>query len=349
MVNSKIKNIAKTFGYQLLLPAEKGIDWDIAVAIAMEIAQKQPLISGEYEEIYNEIICIVDPILEEITQYEAKKHIPLVFDRNEWIVTTVESMKTMFKDIIDEYWENLENNLESSQKRNFVKKITKSTITSEIGLLIGYLSNKVLAQYDMLVPERKDSYLYFIEPNIQMRQKQLGLESSLFRFWITLHELAHKYQFDNNPWIKQYYFKLIEAAKEVINKPEKENNKASFGLFLTSSNRELISKIQAFMSLIEGYADFIMFTAAKRLPDYERTAPIFLNRKSGGPVKEVFNKMLGFDLKLNQYKTGYRFVSAVTNAYGISFLHNNLKDGRSLPTLQEITEPELWIKRVANS
>lgn len=352
MVNSKIQNFSKTFALQLFLPADSGIDWDIATGIAMDIADAGGFDSSQYAEIYSQIIDILDPIIEETTGCEAKKHVPLVLNRHEWIITTIESVKRMFGEVIDEYWKNLQENLKGSYKGIVVKKSVKSTLTAEMGLLIGYISGKVLAQYDLIIPEKQNACLYFIEPNIALRRQQLGADLSTFRFWITLHELAHKFQFDNNPWIRKYYFDLLDETKKIIKEPVKNKSSAginNISLLMNPKNRNLIEKIQAFMSIVEGYADFIMFTAAKYLPDYEQTAPIFQKKKSNdGILKEIFNKMLGLDMKLDQYRMGYQFISSVAQAHSLSFFQENLKDGNSVPTLNEINKPELWVKRVTS-
>lgn len=342
----KYTEIAKIIGLQFFLPADKGIDWNMATAIAIETAQKDQIKSSDYTDLYLDIIDVLDPLIEDTTGYKRKKHIPLVYNRADWIITTVESVKTMFGQLIEEYW-----NIIQSQKDypNLAKKTTKGIITSEIGLLIGYLSNKVLAQYDLLIPENQDAMLYFIEENIQARQKMLEVDGGIFRFWITMHELAHKYQFENNPWIKQYYFDLLDETKKIIHSPIKNRlPQKNMTLILTPSNWEIISKVQAFMSVIEGYADYVMHTAAKRLPDYESIAPVFERKKTGGLLKDIFEKILGFDLKINQYKTGYRFISSVAQMQGFQFIQENLKDRHSLPTLKEIAEPGLWVKRISS-
>ncbi len=262
----KTLNLTKTIGIQFFLPAEKGIDWDIATGIALEAAEQDKNNYKQYQEIYEEIIHILDPVLTDMLKFEPNTHIPLVYNRESWIITTIESIKQIFGEIIDEYWNILEDSIEKSPTSSITKKTTKSTITAEIGLLTGYLSNKVLAQYDLLIPNGQNDFLYFIEPNIQKRQQQLGVDGATFRFWITLHELAHKYQFEQNPWIKNYYFSLIEESKKIMHQPvQNKSSKDSMTMILSPSNLQLITKIQAFM-----YAcPFVVFLiTGKMVSDY---------------------------------------------------------------------------------
>jgi uncharacterized protein (DUF2342 family) len=52
-------------------------------------------------------------------------------------------------------------------------------------------------------------------------------------------------------------------------------------------------------------------------------------------------------MKLKQYKMGERFVLAIERAAGWETINLAFRGASSLPTLDEIEDPDRWLKRVA--
>ena len=65
-----------------------------------------------------------------------------------------------------------------------------------------------------------------------------------------------------------------------------------------------------------------------------------------GASSRVLNRLLGLDLKLEQYKVGEAFVQAVVEARGLGFMNEVWRGAEMLPSLEETRDPEAWIARV---
>ena len=101
------------------------------------------------------------------------------------------------------------------------------------------------------------------------------------------------------------------------------------------------------MCLLEGYSDFIMFRVGKELPDYQQILPVFKKRvASRGWANRLLERLIGFDIKIQQYTLGERFVSTITEMAGIEFLNNVWQGPENLPSWEEIYNPAQWIKRI---
>ena len=59
----------------------------------------------------------------------------------------------------------------------------------------------------------------------------------------------------------------------------------------------------------------------------------------------LLERLLGFDLKLRQYKQGKAFCDAVVVAGGIGALNRVWEAPELLPTLAEVEAPALWLAR----
>ena len=112
--------------------------------------------------------------------------------------------------------------------------------------------------------------------------------------------------------------------------------------------REILARIQAFMSLVEGYSNFVMDGVGKEiLPTYQEMKETFARRRDSKTGAERFiEKVLGFDLKLQQYQIGELFCREVAEKEGVDFLNLAWKNEENLPTYDEIHHPFVWIERM---
>ena len=86
---------------------------------------------------------------------------------------------------------------------------------AQMGLVLGWLSTRVLGQYDLLLteeaPEEQD-LVYFVGPNIVALEQLHDFEPREFRLWLALHEVTHRCQFTAIPWMRDYFVSLVEEG-----------------------------------------------------------------------------------------------------------------------------------------
>ncbi len=344
---NKKDNLLSNLSLQFFLPESRGINWDIATSIALNSSNNIPLANRSIvQDIYSQSLELIEPLVGEVSALKsAKKAEIFVVDREEWIVNTFESISKLFDDITSSLWDVLE-----KQASSVTKKTTQVLATTEIGLLLGFIAQKVLGQYDLgLHSKEADDYLFVIEQNITQRETELGVLKAPLRLWILAHELTHRLQFENFGWFKDYYLQLIKEVKNIVSQKKDSIRKplSSITFLLNKENLRLISKIQAFMSFIEGYAEFVMFRVGKNLPHYERLKPVFSRVQQHKPfLKKLLEKIIGLDMKTSQYRQGLAFVSRINELESISFLNESIDEPAKIPTMAEIARPKDWLERV---
>ena len=121
-------------------------------------------------------------------------------------------------------------------------------------------------------------------------------------------------------------------------------------LFTSPEQRETLNQISGMMSLLEGHGDVTMDRAGA---GHLTNADVFANtfrarRNSAKGFTRIFQKIAGFEAKLNQYQAGENFIEEVEAAGGTELLDRAWEKPENLPNLDEIKSPVAWVNRINN-
>ncbi|HEY8953015.1 MAG TPA: zinc-dependent metalloprotease, partial [Candidatus Dormibacteraeota bacterium] len=239
-----------------------------------------------------------------------------------------------------------------------------------LGVLLGYLSRRVLGQYDPALLGKEavtTGRLYLVAPNLEQARRQMSLPKDQFETWVVFHELTHSWQFEAHPWLREFMNQrvrelLVSASGKLaqIDAGEllrlamrgeldvRQPHKLITGL-MTPDQRRGFDQLQGLMSLLEGFSNHVMDALGPdMLPDYSLIARQFEARQQRkGQAEKLFIKITGLEMKLEQYRIGESFVDHVVRARGIAFMNKAWECAENLPTLAEIHAPEEWIQRLS--
>jgi len=118
-------------------------------------------------------------------------------------------------------------------------------------------------------------------------------------------------------------------------------------LTLGEDRWQLVERIQAVMSLIEGHAEHTMDAiGAEVLPSLPRLRAALNHRREVRSLPwRVLERFLGLELKLRQYAEGRRFCDAVVDDGGPEALARVWTGPEALPSPAELQAPEQWLAR----
>ncbi|MEX5302838.1 zinc-dependent metalloprotease [Kocuria sabuli] len=249
----------------------------------------------------------------------------------------------------------------------------------EMAAVLGFLSAKVLGQYDpyaglvsALAEQRHPGgRLMLVAPNILTVERELNVEPEDFRLWVCLHEQTHRVQFAAAPWLRTHMVaqideladslmgqaetlgaRLTEAVRalpgRVSGRAQPQASLGVVGLLMGPREREVLSHLTAVMSLLEGHANFVMDGVDASVVPTVKTIRRRFERRSElqGSLDRFVRRLLGMDAKMRQYSDGQRFVSAVVDIVGLEPFNRIWEAPEHLPTEAEIHDPERWIERV---
>ena len=113
-------------------------------------------------------------------------------------------------------------------------------------------------------------------------------------------------------------------------------------MVMTPEQRVLFNKLQALMSIIEGYSNYIMnAVGARLLPTYDHIKQRIEERAAQrSPIEKLFVRLTGLALKMEQYRLGEAFINAVVAERGVGMANLVWAGPDYLPTLDELANPK---------
>ncbi|MFD1273623.1 zinc-dependent metalloprotease [Streptomyces kaempferi] len=299
----------------------------------------------------------------------------LVVDRPGWVRANVAGFREVLKPLLDKMQER-----RGSGPGGAVLGAVGGKVTGvELGMLLSFLSSRVLGQYETFAPATRElpagenggGRLLLVAPNIVHVERELDVEPHDFRLWVCLHEETHRTQFSAVPWLRDHLEgeiqsflaetevdpmtvleRIREAAQSLAGgRPEGEEDegRSLVEIVQTPAQREILARLTAVMSLLEGHADFVMDGVG---PDVVASVgeirEKFQQRRAKGASRLdlALRKLLGLDAKLKQYRDGERFVRAVVGQVGMDGFNRVWTSPNTLPTKTEIAKPADWVARV---
>ncbi|MFJ9848800.1 zinc-dependent metalloprotease [Streptomyces sp. NPDC101150] len=364
------------------------VDWNLAVATATRLVRPGPEVSrdearaivaelrrhAKSSELHvREFTGLAQPGVADGAPHDTPV---LVVDRPGWIKANVAGFRAVLKPLLAK----MEDRRATVPGGGVLGAVGGKVTGVELGMLLSFLASRVLGQFETFAPASRDlpasaqgGRLLLVAPNIVHVERELEVDPHDFRLWVCLHEETHRTQFTAVPWLRDHIEgeiqsflgetdidpgtlleRLREAAQSLAGaKPEgEEGDDGSHSLVdvvQTPAQREILGRLTAVMSLLEGHADFVMDGVGPDVvPSVAEIREKFQKRRASGAgrLDQALRKLLGLDAKLRQYRDGERFVRAVVEEVGMDGFNRVWTSPNTLPTKQEIAKPADWIARV---
>lgn len=260
----------------------------------------------------------------------------LVIDRATWVDAVCESAAAMLSDYTD-----------GASGSPFGSARARA-LGAQAGGVFAVVSTRILGQFDPFVASPR---LLLVAPNIVAVEQQLGVRPGDFRLWVCLHEETHRFQFGQAPWLRAHllglFGELLAGDELRFGWPHGGRPAGVRDLIVNPAQREAFDQVTAVMSLMEGHADVMMDRVGARVvPTYAAIRRAFEARRDQQGWSAWVQRLIGFDLKRNQYRDGAAFCRQVIDAAGVETLNRALEAPGLLPTLAEIHDPQLWLHRI---
>ncbi|KAB2590034.1 MULTISPECIES: zinc-dependent metalloprotease [Streptomyces] len=364
------------------------VDWNLAVATATRLVRPGPEISREearavvaelrrHAKASEEHVRAFTRMIPEGTQPEDTP--VLVVDRAGWIKANVAGFRELLRPLLAK----MENRRPGGPGGAVLGAVGGKVTGVELGMLLSFLASRILGQYETFAPATRElpgsadggGRLLLVAPNIVHVERELDVDPHDFRLWVALHEETHRTQFTGVPWLRDhlqgeiqtfldetdvdpmtFLERLREAAQSLsgAGRPEGERGDGDGGRSLvdvvqTPAQREVLGRLTAVMSLLEGHADFVMDGVGPEVVgSVAEIREKFQRRRAqgAGRLDQALRKLLGLDAKLRQYKDGEKFVRSVVEEVGMDGFNRVWTSPNTLPTKAEIAKPAEWVARV---
>jgi len=337
-------------------------------ADALTMPQRAAL-DAEYRALVDRCLPLVSDYMQ--TSIESPVERTYAFDRVDWINANVEAFQNLLAPLNDLL---IHPGANPTVLSAMMGGLNRQIVSTEMGMLLGYLARRVLGQYDLALLGGESTgpgNLYFVEPNISATERLLKLPKDEFRLWLALHETTHVYQFEGFPWVRPYFQSLLDeyfvflksdlselrhgvhGVKLILDRVRagQREHKNWIESLMTPEQRIVFHKIQSLMCIIEGYSNHVMNAVGRDLlRKYEDISRKFEQRQRNRSWGEqMLARMTGLDMKLEQYRLGEEFINAIVAARDHQAALRLWEGPENLPTMEEIRAPNLWMERVLAS
>ncbi len=344
------------------------IDWDLARTIAAKVNRNEPEVLGEdrarMDEDFEEFTAMAEELVGAETGLRSLDGAARgrVADRADWVDANIRSFQRLLKPMLEQMEDKMDGPFSA---------VGPKVAGAELGMLLGWMSTRVLGQYDLLViedenPEQQD-IVYYVGSNVAALEKRFAFPQRDFRLWLALHEVTHRAQFTGVPWMREHFLGLVNSTMEEVDpdpqrfidglrrafdaKKAGEDPLADGGLtavFASEKQRASLEQIGGLMSLLEGHGDVTMDRAGEGVVmNAERFGRVLRQRRqNASKFVALIQRLAGLEAKMKQYAQGEAFIEAVEDHGGRDLIDRVWEGPTMLPLLAEIREPDQWISRM---
>jgi coenzyme F420 biosynthesis associated uncharacterized protein len=357
------------------------VNWELARQVGIASASwgtEDPAPSEEDRRGFDEAVRLAELQVAGFTGLEAPSDIPKVevVPRGQWVQANIEGLRALLEpaaakigDAIATAQRDAVPEQAQAGVAQMLGQLSPLLLGAQVGTVLGTLAQQVLGQYDIAVP-RPDGAgaLLFVVPNIARFEKEWSLDPTDFRTWIAIHEVTHRFEFAR-PWALARFRELIDdfTSTLTLDVEELQQRLASldasnpegmqemlagqdslFGAVMDDEQRLKLRRVQAFMTASEGYGDHVMHAlGAQMLPSYARIDEAMRRYRETEHVDPVFERLLGIEVKREQYRLGRAFCDTVVELTDEATLARMWDSAEALPSMPELEEPRLWLARSA--
>jgi coenzyme F420 biosynthesis associated uncharacterized protein len=345
------------------------VDWALAEKVAVRVSGREPFAESYYydslEPDFAELTAQAEDLVGKTTglySLSGPARARLT-DRAGWIAANIASFQRLLRPLIDKFGERMGSRPLAPVAQKFAG--------AEVGVMLGWMSTRVLGQYDLLIIEEESPHdqdiVYYVGPNILALEKLYAFPPREFRLWLALHEVTHRAQFTGIPWMRPHFLGLVEQMLDSVD-PDPKRFVDAFGraaeafrsgrnpladggvmaLVASDDQRAVLDRVSGLMSLLEGHGDTTMDRAGEGLiPSADRFSRVLRQRRqSAQGFSRLLQQLIGLEAKLAQYEQGERFIEEV-ESNDRRLLDLAWERPENLPTIAEIRDPSAWLSRVA--
>ena len=366
---------------RVLMSSSGPVNWELArqVGIASASWGTEDPAPGEGDRRgFEEAVRVAELQVAGFTGLEAPSDIPKVeaVRRGQWVQANIEGLRAVLEpaaakigDAIAAAQQDAIPEPSQAGVAQVLGQLSPLLLGAQVGTVLGTLAQQVLGQYDIAVPRPDGSgALLFVVPNIARFEKEWSLDPTDFRTWIAIHEVTHRFEFAR-PWALTRFRELIDDFTSTLtldvgelqqrlasldpSNPESmqemlAGEDSMFGAVMDDEQRLKLRRVQAFMTAAEGYGDHVMHAlGAQMLPSYARIDEAMRRYRETEQVDPVFERLLGIEVKREQYRLGRAFCDTVVELTDEVMLARMWDSAEALPSMPELEEPRLWLARSA--
>jgi coenzyme F420 biosynthesis associated uncharacterized protein len=190
------------------------VDWSIARRVAAFAARSDEVVSPG-----SDLSALAGEFAPRVSAYTGlvpvgAVPVPEVVSRQGWAEANLEAMTELLRPVEERMEERFAN---AGPLAGPLRAGAGAALAAELGLVTGYMSQRVLGQYELsLLAATASPRLLFVGANLVGVASMLRVDRDAFVRWVTVHELTHAMQFGGVPWLREHMGGLMREYLETV-------------------------------------------------------------------------------------------------------------------------------------
>jgi coenzyme F420 biosynthesis associated uncharacterized protein len=190
------------------------VDWSIARRVAAYAARSDDVVDPGLD-----LVVLAEEFAPRVSAYTgltAADAVPApeIVSRQGWAEANLDAMGELMRPVEERMGERFER---AGALAGPLRLAAGSALGAELGLVTGYMSQRVLGQYELsLLAATASPRLLFVGANLVGVAAMLRVDRDAFVRWVTVHELTHAMQFGGVPWLRDHMGGLLREYLETV-------------------------------------------------------------------------------------------------------------------------------------
>ncbi len=353
-----------------LLSSPGPVNWKLGKEITQSLAGAvepiEPKIAEEYQELTLAAqLRLADRLSLDVSTTQTIHPV----DRHAWAEHNEQSFRYLIEPLADKF---SQGQGASAMGGPFLAPMAPAILGIQAGTMIGFMSHRVLGQFDTGLPALDHDNLYLVVPNVEGFARDHNIESHQIRMWAVLREVTN-HAILNVDWVRGFFIDAVSAFYETIEfdpsglmemlgglqDPSSLADPAALEglvdepgglakLLGSSHDAEALEPIQAFIAFMEGFGDYAVRTAAADLMPQlsEIESAVRLRRGEPNEAEQFLQQLLGLRVDRHRGTEAGQFCEEIARRWGAETLQRLWEEPEKLPRLGELADPVGWAARV---
>ncbi len=338
------------------------VNWKLAREVMHSITGAAEPIEPAVAEEYQELTLAAQLRLAEATSLEVSTSRPLhPVDRSTWADENQQSFRYLVEPLAGKLTAPEENPAMGAM----MQPMGPAILGIQAGTTVGFMSHRALGQFDTGLPALDHDDMLLVVPNVEGFAQDHHVDPRQIRLWAACHEVTH-HAVMAVPWLRGHFVDIVNGFYETVQfdpsrlmetitglqDPEQIEGLVSgpgglAGLLGASHDETRLAPIQAFVALVDGYADYTVRRAATDLlPQLDIIEEANARRRvEPNDAERFLQQIVGLELQRHRARDASAFCVEIERRWSDEALGRLWEDPAHLPNLDELTDPVGWAAR----
>jgi len=347
------------------------VNWNLAKELTKNLAGERQPIEPDIAEEYRELGHVAELRIQATADLPAPSPGDLnPTDRTTWALENIQTFRILVEPLSDKLsggFAGLPGAESLGQMGAMLQPLGPALLGMQAGTMVGFMSHRVLGQFDTGIPAVDHEEPYLVVPNVEAFAFEAEVDTRQARLWATIHEMVFQRLMEIE-WLKGHFVSLVNAFYETVefdvsdlmgqmgalDDPDRirellgEDGASTPALLKGSADPVRLAAIQSRTAFIEGYGDYLVRKAGSDLlPDLDLIESANTRRRSEPDQAEQYlQQIAGLELQRHRAADAAAFCREVEQRWGETALDRVWEQPDNLPTLTEFTDPVGWAARV---